>query len=175
MLALAPCVSDACSPYVEEHPDRPYATFRPHVNAFERCEVGEETYRRIVTEWLRSRPANARHLTSFSLGRAVAFPWVSRHIADAALRLPDWAARVASTPRGRRDALANAAIRDPELLARLALPFEDSRYAVTAITYEKVLYGKARQYSSHGDAGGTLVPFDAQLWLKLAPRGASTR
>ncbi|MCB1928856.1 MAG: hypothetical protein KDH17_12590 [Rhodocyclaceae bacterium] len=170
LLSLASASACACSPYVEEPADRSHARLRPHVNALQSCEVSEETYREIVRAWLRSRPADAPQLTSLALGRAVAFPWISRHFADAALRQPDWAARVKATPRGRRDALATTVIRDPALLVRLAEPFEGSGYEVTGVSFEKVLYGKASHYSSRRDAGETMVPFDAQLWLMLAPR-----
>ena len=158
----------ACSPYIEETPDRTYAIFRPHTDAFEDCTVDEATYHRIITEWLQSRSAELPNITSLSLGRAVYFPWVSQHIADTALQSPHWSERVNSAQRGQRDALATDAIRDPELLARLAIPFEGSMYEVTGISFEKVLYGRADEYSSNKTPDPTWVPFDAQLWLKLA-------
>jgi hypothetical protein len=161
--------SAACTPFIEEQTNGPYATFRASTNAFQNCPVSEATYRKVVSEWLRSRAGEPPELTSLSLGRAVTFPWVSQHIADTALRIANWKAKVASTPPGRRDALAAAAIRDADLLNRLAAPFEGSMYRVIGISFEKVLYGDADRYSSHKEAGATKVPFDAQLWLQLAP------
>ncbi|MCB1897273.1 MAG: hypothetical protein H6945_09780 [Zoogloeaceae bacterium] len=175
LLSLASVPALACEPYVEEPADRSYGRLRPHINALEACEVSEEGYRAVVRGWLRNRAADAPRLTSLALGRAVAYPWISRHLADAALRQPGWAAQVKATPRGRRDALATTAIRDPALLVRLAEPFAASRYEVTGVSFEKVLYGKASRYSSRRDAGETLVPFDAQLWLTLAPRDQDGR
>jgi hypothetical protein len=170
VIATAPLSALGCIPFIEEHADGSYATFRAHTNAFEDCPVSEATYRLIVIEWLRSRSGESANLRSLSLGRAVVFPWVSQHIADEALRLPDWAAQVSSVRPGRRDALAAAAIRDPALIDRLAAPFEGSRYVVLGLSFEKVLYGRGDEHASRRDAGATRVPFDAQLWLQLAPR-----
>ena len=158
----------ACSPFIEEHPQYASASFRAHTTAFEHCPVSEPTYQRVVSQWLQARSPDLPVLQSLSLGRAVDFPWLSRHIAESALKLPRWKALVAATPRGRLDALAVRIFQDPALRGRLATPFENSGYLVTAVTYEKVLYGKARDHASHG--GATMVPFDAQLWLRLAPR-----
>ncbi len=116
LLTAAPCLALACAPFVEEYPASSSASFRTHTSAFERCETSEQDYRRVVADWLRSRPADAAPLTSLSLGRAVAFPWLSRHIADAALQSPDWAGRIARAKRGQRDRLAASILHDPALL-----------------------------------------------------------
>lgn len=160
----------SCTPFIEEHADRSPATFRPHLNAFEACPVDEATYRRVVGEWLLARSGKPTALTSLALGRAVAYPWVSRHMADTALGLPGWAALASGAQPARRDALAAQAIRHPALLQRLAAPFEGSSHRVVGLTFEKLLYGRADEHSSRNDAGATRVPFDAQLWLVLAPR-----
>jgi hypothetical protein len=59
---------------------------------------------------------------------------------------------------------------DPSLLQRLAAPFEGTQYQVLRVTFEKVLFGRADEYASDPGAGAVKVPFDAQLWLRLAPR-----
>lgn len=158
----------ACSPFIEEHPDYASASFRASTTAFESCPVSEATYQRVIRQWLQSRSSNLPVLQSLSLGRAVDFPWISRHIAESALKVPRWKSLVAATPRGRLDSLAGPVIQGLELRTRLAVPFAGTEYEVVGISYEKVLYGRARDYASHG--GATMVPFDAQLWLQLAPR-----
>lgn len=160
----------ACEPFVEEHPGRTSASFRPNTNAFDRCPVSEHDYHAVVRAWLGSRAPEDDGITSLSLGRAVSFPWLSRYIADAALQSPQWAARVREARPGTRDKLAVDVLQDPALLKRLAVPFEGSRYEVTRISFEKVLFGRADEYSSTKSAGAVLVPFDAQLWLRLAVR-----
>lgn len=169
-VACAAVSAPACEPFIEEHPGWASASFRPHRNAFERCDVSEPVYRTVVAEWLRARARGHGELASLSLGRAVSFPWLSRHIADAALRIPGWAGRVARARTGERDRLAAEAIRDPDLLRRLAAPFEGSPYVVASVSFEKALFGPADRHSSSEDAGAVMVPFDAQLWLRLAPR-----
>jgi hypothetical protein len=167
----SPCLALACTPFIEEHPSWASASFRPHTSAFEHCEVDEQSYRQVISEWLHTRAADSGAVSSLSLGRAVTFPWLSRHIADSALQTPGWAARVARAKPGERDSLAAPILRDPELLHRLAAPFEGTQYTIRSISFEKVLFGRADEYSSNKSAGAVKVPFDAQLWLQLAPRG----
>lgn len=171
--AAIPAVHAAavCVPYVEEQPRWSSARLRAHTDDFADCVIDEAVYRRVVGDWLRGRAADAPAPTSLSLGRAVDLPWVSRHIADAALRAPGWAAAVAKAGPGTRDRLARPAVLDPQLLARLAVPFAGSRVVVTGLSYEKVLFGPAARHSSDPAGGAVLVPFDAQLWLRLEVRG----
>ena len=169
-LLASPGVGAECTPYVEEHPTWSSATLRPHRSAFEHCEVTEAAYRQVVTDWLRARSPDAPPIVSLSLGRAIAYPWISRHLADSALQSPNWAARVRATRAGERDQLAAPLLSDPSLLQRLAVPFEETQYLVLGVTFEKVLFGRADQYSSDLGAGAVKVPFDAQLWLRLGTR-----
>jgi|GEM_PF-2925360 len=174
--------ADPCAPFIEEHPGWTSASFRPHVSALESCGVDEARYRRVIADWLQQRPATRPDVTSLSLGRAVDFPWISRFLADAALRSPDWALRVARARSGERDRLARPILRDAALLQRLAAPYAGSRYVVIGLSYEKVLFGRAdihasppapprvEQAAATWDAAAVMVPYDAQIWLRLAPR-----
>lgn len=166
----------ACEPSVEEQPRWHAATLRPGQNGLASCEVGEDAYRAVVRAWLAARGADAAPLDSLSLGRAVSYPWLSRAIADAALARPGWAKHATHAKPGRRDALAAPILRDAALRDRLAVPFEGSRWTVKNVSYEKVLFGEASRYASHAPPAeaAVLVPFDAQLWLRLAPRTDST-
>jgi hypothetical protein len=136
--------------------------------------VDEARYRRVIADWLQRQPATASNITSLALGRAVSYPWISRFIADTALQTPGWAVRMAHTKISERHKLAGSVLHDPELLQRLAAPFADSRYAVIGLSFEKVLFGRADKYASQpastSAAAAVEVPFDAQLWLRLAPR-----
>lgn len=160
----------ACAPFIEVQRSGGSATLRPHATDFEACAVDEATYRRLVAQWLAERPGSAAALVSLSLGRAVNLPWISRHIADAALLSPGWAERMARATVAGRHELAEPIFRDPLLLARLAAPFEGTPWRVLGLGYEKPLFGRADAHATHAGAGAVLVPFDAQLWLRLAPR-----
>ncbi|HSO07627.1 MAG TPA: hypothetical protein VLW45_10320 [Pelomicrobium sp.] len=168
-LAVAPAAL-ACTPFIEEHPSGTTASFRPHTTALKHCEVDEPTYRRVVSAWLAGRPADAPPVSALFVGRSVSFPWLSRQIADSALASPDWAERVARAKPGERDRLGGEILRDPALLRRLAAPFESTRYAAVRLSYEKILFGRADEHTSNRRGGAVMVPFDAQLWLQLAPR-----
>jgi hypothetical protein len=164
----------ACVPYVEEEPKWRSATLRPSRGALESCDVTEDAYRAAVKGWLAARAPDAPPPDTVALGRAVSYPWLSRAIADAALASPGWASRATHAKPGHRDALAAPILRAPALRDRLALPFAGSRYVVTNVSYEKVLFGKASEHATQVPAGqgDVLVPFDAQLWLRLAPAAA---
>lgn len=157
-----------CEPFVEEQSAWASARVRAHRDELTRCELDEATYRAVLGAWLAARAPGAGRLESIGLGRALSYPWISRHIADAALRLPGWPA--AASRRGARERLAGQAIRDPALLRRLAAPFEGTPLEVQGVAFEKVLFGPARVHASDPAAGGLAVPYDAQLWLRLAPR-----
>lgn len=174
LCSTAAVAGAACEPYVEEQPKRRAATLRPSRGALESCDVAEDAYRAVVKAWLAARAPDAPPLDSLALGRAVSSPWLSRAIADAALASPGWESRAAHAKPGRRDALATPILRAPALRDRLALPFAGSRYVVTSLSYEKVLFGNASEHATQVPAGqgDVLVPFDAQLWLRLAPAGA---
>lgn len=159
----------ACAPFIEVQRSGVSATLRPHATDFEACPVDEATYRRLVAQWLAERPGSAAGV-SLSLGRAVNLPWISRHIADAALQSPGWAERMARATAAGRHELAEPLFRDPLLLARLAAPFEGTSWRVLGLGYEKPLFGRADAHATRTEAGAVLVPFDAQLWLRLAPR-----
>jgi len=160
----------ACAPSIEEQLSGVSATLRPHANAFEACLVDETTYRRLISQWLAQRPRSGAELSSLSLGRAVTFPWISRHIADGALQSPGWAASMARVMAGERHRLAELLFGDPLLLERLTAPFEGTPYPVLGLGHEKTLFGRADAHATHAEDGAVLVPFDAQLWLRLALR-----
>jgi hypothetical protein len=166
-LAIAPYLALACTPFIEVHASGTSATLRPNATAFEHCTVDEAAYQRVVSEWLRSRQAG---VTSLSLGRAVSYPWLSGYIADSALAAPDRARRLKRAKAAERDKLAAEVLRDPALLHRLAAPFEGTMYLPTRVSFEKILFGRAEEHTSDKSAGSVLVPFDAQLWLRLEPR-----
>lgn len=172
--SIAAVAGATCEPYVEEQPKWQSATLRPSRGALESCDVTEDAYHAVVKAWLAARAADAPQLDSLALGRAVSYPWLSRAIADAALASPGWAVRAAHAKPGRRSALAAPILRAPALRDRLALPFAGSRYVVTNLSYEKVLFGRASEHATNVPVGegDVLVPFDAQLWLRLAPSSA---
>ncbi len=164
-----------CPPVVEEEPRWQSVRLRAGRVALTACPISETAYRSAVRQWLAARPPEAPLPASFALGRAVDYPWLSRLIAEQALALPDWRRRVAASRRGQLHALAAPVLHGEALRARLALPFADSPLRVSGVSYEKVLYGPADEHAPAPGRGKLMVPFDAQLWLRLEARAASAR
>jgi hypothetical protein len=164
----APVASAACVPYIEEHPSSTSVSFRQNSSMFEACKADEETYVKIIRDWLQTRAGDLPAVTSIGLGRTVNFPWMSRYLADSALQSADWA-RVARTGFGEHNKVVVRLLTSPEFLRRLAVPFEGSPYIVTGVSVEKVLVGRARDHATSSTSNAK-VPFDVQLWLRLAPK-----
>lgn len=158
----------ACTPLIEASPAGDTAVFRPHSNAFLHCEVSEASYREVVGNWLRGRPADAPRLRSLYLGRAVSFPWISRHLADAALHSGAWHTRRGKARRsGGENGLVAGLLSTEVFRSRLGVPFAASSYVVRGVAVEKVLVGPAHELSSDSTAVGLRVPYDAMLWLQI--------
>lgn len=158
---------EGCEPYVENHRDLETAALRPHRDAFRRCTIDEATYAALVATWLASR-ADAPPPRGMSLGRAVNLPWISEHIARAASRDPRWDAARSRDRKGDINGLVAALLSRPEFLQRLDAPFAGTPWTVRAVSVEKVLVTRAAEILP--GAGRGRLPFDAQLWLVIAPR-----
>jgi hypothetical protein len=132
--------------------------------------VDESSYHEVVNGWLWNRPAGAPALSGLSLGRAVDFPWISRHLAASALKHRHWDARRGKARVGGLNQFVASVLSEEEFLARLAEPFAGTPYMPVRVSVEKVLVGKATTVSPDLQETMLLVPFDAQLWLHLRPR-----
>lgn len=175
LLAAALCAwaggstaDEVCAPRVEAHADGATAALRPHDSDLVRCTLDEPGYRRTVAAWLAQRPAAAPPLRGMSLGRAVNLPWVSQHLARAALADPRWDAARGRPRQGDINALAAAILSAPDLRERLDAPLAGTPWTVRAVSVEKVLV--ARTQDVLPGAGKGRIPYDAQLWLVIDRR-----
>ena len=159
--------AEVCAPYVEENARWESATLRPHRNAFLSCPLTEVRYQQVLTEWLEHRSDTGAALKSISLGRAINYPWISSHLAIAALDNPRWDARRGRSRGGSINSLAADLLSEPEFLQRLQAPFTGSPYMVRAVSVEKVLVGKVSDILPGIAQGKRRVPYDVQLWLRL--------
>lgn len=166
-LLAMPSLAAACAPYVEERNGSVSASFRRHSNDLVSCQVTESSYDEVIRNWLRNRPSSAPPLSGLSLGRAVDFPWISRHLADKALKHPRWDVRRGKVRVGGLNQFVAAVLSEEEFLARLAEPFAGTPYMPVSVSVEKVLVGKATNVAPDLRSKELLVPFDAQLWLHL--------
>lgn len=175
LLAAALCAGigvataqEGCAPFVEDHRDRETAALRPHRDAFRSCTIDEAAYARLIADWLAARGSDAPPLRGMSLGRAVNLPWLSEYIARAASLDPRWDAARGRDRRGDINGLVAALLSQPDVLRRLDAPFAGTRWTVRAVSVEKVLVAKAGDILP--DGGNAKLPFDAQVWIVLAPR-----
>lgn len=170
LLLGLPGIAIACTLHVEENPTWASASLRLLSSGNTPCVISEDEYRRVVSTWLQQRPADAPALTSLSLGRAVDYPWISRHLADRGLNDPAWRKQVMRASASQHNRFVAAVLSEPDFRQRLDAPFVGSSLTVQGVSVEKVLLGPASQYTSATASARIRVPFDAQVWLRLTPR-----
>lgn len=166
----APGIASGCTIHIEENARWATASVRLTSAGEAGCTIDEATYQQTVSAWLQQRPADAPALTSLSLGRAIDYPWISRHLADRGLADPRWRKQALRGSAGGHNRFVADTLTEPVFLQRLAAPFSTSPLTVHGVSVEKVLLGPASQYASSPVQAKTRVPFDAQVWLRLTPR-----
>jgi hypothetical protein len=172
--ALCACLGvasaqDGCEPYIETHRDLETAALRPHRDAFRSCTIDEAAYTALVSAWLAARGSTP--LRGMGLGRAVNLPWLSEHIARAALHDPRWDAARGRDRKNDINGLVAALLSQPDILRRLDAPFSATPWTVRAVSVEKVLVTKAKNIPPDGGKGR--LPFDAQVWIVIGTRPAA--
>lgn len=110
---------------------------------------------------------------SLGLGRVVDYPWLSKALAEAAMKSPVWDPKNGRGRRGSDNAAVASMVDARRLLAPLAPVFARYGAKARAGSVEKVLVAKV----GDGDelaavagqklAEGKKLPFDAILWLRL--------
>lgn len=168
-LASFAVAAETCAPYVESAPQWRTAMLRPHSDAFVDCVVSEATYVALVRDWLSHERDADTAPASFGLGRLVLYPWLSSAIAQGAAGHPDWDRRRGRGRETDANAFVEALLSSPAVLGRLGEPFEGSSYRVSGMSVEKVLVGPASAVLPGFDDPDALLPYDAQVWLTLAP------
>jgi hypothetical protein len=167
-LAAAPAVETRvatadCAVRIEalvEAGRRPFYRLRPE------CELSRPS---TVTalEALRAA-ASAQREISIGFGRIVLYPWLSTLLAREASAAPGWDMRRGLPQQGHENAFVGRLLeRSPEFSAL----FTERR--IVSVLVEKVLVRPASELDLPAGApvqGAALLPFDAQLWVVLAPR-----
>lgn len=164
----------ACEAHVEQLSDPAHAALRVDRSAFARCTLAEEDYRRVVGAWLASRDDAAPALSSLALGRAVDHPWIARYLLLAAARSSEWTPRLARAAAAEHNRFVARLLAAPDFLQRLDAPFAGAAYRVERVAVEKVLLGPLGGSAPAPADSRRALPYDAQLWLRLAPRQAAT-
>lgn len=170
LAVLAAVGGETCSPYVESMPRWGTAMLRSHTDAFADCIVDESTYVDLVREWLKTGLDDESAPDSLGLGRLVAYPWLSRALAQGASSRPDWDPKKGRSRKGDANGLVASVLSEQVLMERLGAPFAGSGYRVSGISVEKVLVGPASSVLPAYRDPDALLPYDAQAWLTLEAR-----
>jgi hypothetical protein len=110
---------------------------------------------------------------SLGLGRIIDYPWLSKALAEAAMKSPVWEPDKGRGRRGSDNSAVGSLVDTRRLLAPLAPLF--TRYGVRARagSVEKVLVGRVGETEALASlvgqklADGKKLPYDAQLWVRL--------
>ena len=139
---------------------RPYYRLRPE------CELSHASTRTAL-EALRAAAPVDREI-SVGFGRIVLYPWLSTLLAREASAAPGWDMKRGLPQQGHENAfVARLLERSPELGSL----FPQRR--IVSVLVEKVLVRPASELDLPAGApfpASALFPFDAQVWVVLAPR-----
>ncbi len=112
---------------------------------------------------------------SLELGRIVQYPWLSKALAEAALRSPVWEPKKGRGRRGDDNPAVASMVDTRRLLLPLAPTFARFGIRARAGSVEKVLVGEVGKTQDLAPlektptAMGKKLPYDAILWLRLEP------
>jgi len=139
---------------------RPYYRLRPE------CELSRAATVQALEALRAAAPADRE--ISVGFGRIVLYPWLSTLLAREATSAPGWDAARGRPLQGHENPfVARLLERSPELGSL----FPERR--IVSVLVEKVLVRPAGELDLPAGApfsAAALFPFDAQLWVVLAPR-----
>ncbi len=113
-------------------------------------------------------PLSGRTYTSLSIGRLVAYPWISQHLATTAYRDPAWDAKRGRPRHTGENTYVAKLLAEDVITGPLNETLAPRGLRIHSVTVEKVLVGGFRDVPLYQgkDAPGK-VPYDAQVWLRL--------
>lgn len=139
---------------------RPYYRLRPQ------CELSRASTLKALEALRATAPADRE--ISVGFGRIVLYPWLSTLLAREASSAPGWDAARGRPQQGHENAfVARLLERSPEFGSLFA------ERRIVSVLVEKVLVRPAGELDLPAGAPfppSALFPFDAQLWVVLAPR-----
>lgn len=112
---------------------------------------------------------------TLELGRIIHYPWLSKALADAALRSPVWEPKKGRGRRGDDNPAVASMVDTRRLLVPLIPTFSRFGIRARAGSVEKVLVGEVGEtpelapLEKTPTAMGKKLPYDAILWLRLEP------
>lgn len=161
--------TDECAPIVES--SRSETSFGMRAPG-EGCAIDEDSYRRAVRRWLDRRATDTAPIEHFYLGRVIDYPWISQHLARAAIRSPEWDLKTGTSKNTdiHPYILVESFLLQEEFRQRLDAPFVDTPYTIGHFDTEKVLIGDASTVLAEYEENPGKVPFDTLLAVYLVKR-----
>jgi hypothetical protein len=162
--------SGECSLSVEADNEWHTLRLRAHHPRYERCEIAQEDMiSALVAAFSKTEPpALTGEYSSLFLGRLIDYPWLAHTLATAAYRDPGWNAKKGKPRALEINHYVARVLHNPEWLAPIENVMARHGYRISGVSVEKVLVGGFRDQPFYqGKTRAGLIPFDAQVWLRL--------
>jgi len=141
------------------------------VHAPEACPIPAEQLQALLAGHL-SRAASEPQPRpqSIFLGRVLQYPWLLDALLQAAAASPHWDAVQGAAKDGRNNQLVAQLLLQNDVLQHIRTSLQQAGYELTAVSVEKVLVGSHAELPRYLPAASQgRLPFDAQVWLVIAP------
>ena len=126
-----------------------------------------DRYQTVIEDWVQERGNDAPPLNGFFLGRAMDYPWISQHLAQSALRSPEWDLQAGTAKTGDTSRLVESFLLNDEFKQRLEKPFQHQSYSIGTVSIEKLAVAPINKIVPVSENPRQIVPLDALLYFKL--------
>jgi hypothetical protein len=110
-----------------------------------------------------------RTFTSLALGRLIDYPWLVRFLALQAAQDPHWDKSAGKPRRVHVNRYVADVLSAAEIIREIEAPLREQGYRITGVSVEKVLVGGFENVPGwEGPGRKGKIPFDAQVWFRLA-------
>lgn len=135
------------------------------------CTISASRLQALLDQWLSHAAGRADiQPRSIFLGRLLHYPWLVSALLDGAARSAQWDATLGAARNGQDNQLVAQLLNQSEALQALHNSLEQAGYRLLSVSVEKVLVAEQADLPQPLPAGAQgKLPFDAQLWLVIAP------
>jgi hypothetical protein len=154
---IARVSAGGCTVALEEREHEPVLVLRPGCALDLEATVG--ALRTLLGELYPDR--RIAGIPALGLGRIESLPWLAERLADAARHAPAWDVRTGRPRASSREQFVSDLLRSGHLAREVEEVLASFGARAEIASVEKVLVR---------DEAGERVPFDAVVWLRLAPR-----
>ena len=161
-------LTNRCSPAIESNELETRFSLRK--SGGQDCSINEDSYSKSIRMWLNQRTDETKPIEGYFLGRAIDYPWISQHLAEAAFNSKEWDLKTGTSHEINLYRLVEFFLIEEEFKARLDAPFVNTPYMVSSVSVEKVLIQDVSLVLDKYEKGSGKVPFDALLSVEMVKR-----